>query len=251
MNMVKEDFEKWGKLFSGCHGGNIGNAKERSVWVCGLEFGGQYNNLSEIEHEFRRKVSDIPTGYCSEYGNLASPYDRNVLKIITAMCGEEIKNYLDFNAAVRPFVKGSPVKLFKMNLFPLAFSRLNDNLWSECYKEATGFICKDDYKKWCEINRFDFINNLVKKHRPFLIICFGAEDYHQSFLNAFLKKEYKKLDDKSNNSLSWYIKEGYKNENIKLVICPSPSFNSSNQKLESIGKEIKDKTGGFVICQSL
>ena len=232
-----EEVKKWALGWSGCHGGDIGCPQRRSIWVCGIEWGGQYHNTEEIKHEFERKITCPPEGYCSEDGNLASPYDRNVLKIITAMCGNNVKNYKYVNSCIKPFVKEQE-GFFKMNLFPIAFRNTNEDQWNKCFEIATGFSTKEKYKDWCRRERFAVIKNLVDICRPKLIICFGKEN-SEDFKKAFFGDSeiiYCENDEiNSNIKLQWYM------DNYTIaVICPFPSFWFKNILLQSIGDRISN-----------
>ena len=40
MEIGHASFAKWATGFSGCDGGDIGSAQNRSIWYCGIEWGG-------------------------------------------------------------------------------------------------------------------------------------------------------------------------------------------------------------------
>ncbi len=255
--MANSNFETWAKGFSGCHGGYI----EKSIWICGIEWGGQYNNEQELLHEFKRDVTKPPEGYCSEEGNLASPYDRNILKIITAIYGEEVSKYGEVNDKQQPFVKNSSgqYKFFKMNLFPIAFRNTNINQWNNCFKTTTGFKDKEEYINWCCKHRFPIIKSWVNIYKPKLIICFGKDNL-DCFKEAFTGV-VKKSNCCPNLNSNHLINAGEKvvsednfpvlgkklhvcktNNNVVIVVCPFPGGRhglNSNELLNNFGKEIK------------
>ena len=218
-----EEFKKWALGWSGCHGGDI---SEGSIWICGIEWGGQYNNPQELRNEFNRDVSKPPDGYCAKEGNFASQFDIAVFKIINAFNGEDIQSKYYRDLPFKPFVKGEK-GFFKLNLFPLAFSSTDPALWTACYKDATGFKMKDEYKDWCRINRFVKIKKWVEDYKPKAVICFGNTETYDDFLLVFNGSNTNKLKDRGitfkNNERKLYFTE-LNNMYMYLIICPFPLY---------------------------
>ena len=90
---VNPNFEKWAKGFSGCWGGDAGSPERRGIWICGIEEGGEYNSKEEFIKELNRDVSFPPVGkkfdeYIKYIDSTEAKYDKKVLKLINAFCGE-------------------------------------------------------------------------------------------------------------------------------------------------------------------
>src|SRR6266513_2843372 len=133
---ARQDFEKWAKGFSGCDGGNLNG----SVWFCGIEWG--TGKEHDLEIELKGSVSEPPQNYESADVNLQYPYNIKLMKLIAAMQGGSVANYR--RVAYRtPFPFHRDSDFFKLNLFPVAFTKVDPRLWVDKYKHTTGLSTRE------------------------------------------------------------------------------------------------------------
>lgn len=184
MKYTQESLIKWAtERLAGCDGGNLVKAK---IWTCGIEWGWAQSTedmrkkyytkdiLSEITNQ--KKLIDDFVVY--DKSRLSSRYDRQFLKLLAVIKGYELSEYLS--------VVINHNEIFKMNLFPIAFQRDYNNLWTEYNLDKTfeQFPTKDTYREWCRLHRFPFFQLLTEKYQPQIILCFGL-GYAKDFCNAF------------------------------------------------------------------
>lgn len=176
------EFAKWATSFSGCDGGYIGNPAQRSIWLCGIEWGGQ-RSADHLAEEILRDESQPPTGYPDASHNEAYIFNRQALKILSAIDGINVSGYRDFCSRAKPFTQGSS-GYFKLNLYPVAFKDTSQSRWHEQYAAVTGFASKQEYIDWCKIHRFGQMRKWASTARPKLILCLGKQ-YRADFKLAF------------------------------------------------------------------
>lgn len=209
--MVNELFAKWAVDLSGCDGGDIGTPENPSVWWCGIEWGGGFEDTSvDGLHSVFKKAINI-NGYENYETNFEYPFNWNALKLLSVIEGYKLEDYKIFGQDKRPFVIGEK-GYFKMNLFPLAFKNTSHQLWAETFANATGFENKGEYLNWIRENRFRILREMTKKHCPKLIVCTGItlkEDFVKCFTDNLMLNE-EEIDDKS---LFWVV-----NNNGSLVV---------------------------------
>lgn len=175
-------FETWAKSYSGCDGGDIGSPDRRAIWLCGIEWGGA-RTVEGLQAEMRRGESRPPEGYRNASDNLAYIFNRQAMKILSAIHGTTVSGYRDFCAQAQPFAQGSS-GYFKMNLYPIAFKDTNQTRWHEEFAAATGFEKKSGYIDWCRKHRFPQMRQWAATARPKLILCLG-KSYLGDFQRAF------------------------------------------------------------------
>lgn len=175
-------FEKWATSYSGCDGGDIGNPKNRSIWFCGIEWGGT-RSAGQVQAEMLHDESQPREGYEHASHNQAYIFNRQALKILCAINGSKVSAYREFSEETKPFTKGSS-GYFKLNLYPIAFKDTNQTRWHEQFAEATGLREKSDYIDWCKVHRFPQMRQWARAARPRLILCVG-KDYRADFKRAF------------------------------------------------------------------
>ena len=231
---VDPKFKKWALSYSGCDGGNIAG----TIWFCGIEFGGNesfdFSAIPEppyVSDEQRKKFF----GY---------QYNIKVAKLYAAICGEaqvaarDKDKYKD-----ELFAKDSIT--FKMNLYPISFHDVSDDLWQEEVYRKTGLPTKSMYRAWCQINRFPVIRQWVKERSPRLIVCTGItckNEFIMAFDDVKTIYEVEKLNKKkvSGRDLVWIdINEG------KTILAITPFLGgryglNSDELLKNFGKEISD-----------
>lgn len=179
---VNADFKKWATSYSGCDGGDVGSSSHRSIWLCGIEWGGGHTP-DHLRADFYQDYSTPPTGYDCWQDNLAWIYNWQAMKLLCAMHGYSIADYKQFAEQHRPFVKGAK-GFFKMNLYPIAFRNTSGAHWAEAFSELTGFASKSDYISWCDEHRLSAISQWAEHHKPKAIICLG-KTLKESFSRAF------------------------------------------------------------------
>ncbi len=234
-NRISPQFALWAKGFAGCDGGDIGSPSTPSIWFCGLEWGGGHdeNSLSE---SISSLASDVPYGYDHEDENTAYIFNRQIMKLISAMHGGNVNEYEKFVTTLKPFVRGQ-AGFFKMNLFPIAFKNTDHGLWKTSFSNLTGIESKQRYLEWCREERFPILRSWVATYRPRAVICFG-KSYSDDFKRAFsdLNVDFKR-EDIGGRELSWA-----KNSNGTLVaICPFPVNRNglnSNALLQGFGSRL-------------
>ncbi|MEL5848969.1 MAG: hypothetical protein U7M05_06330 [Candidatus Igneacidithiobacillus chanchocoensis] len=234
----QEKFSLWASGFSGCDGGDLGSPESPSIWVCGIEWGG------ELSYDWLKNELDnycdqsLPSkGYTSEDENTAYRYNVNTVKLLCSIDGSDASNYRDFSIKKRPFVSGS-TGYFKMNLYPIRFKGHSTDRWAVWINELTGFSNKMEYHNWCRKNRFKLFRKLTEIHRPKLVLCFG-KSYINDFRSAFCSDNEEWLHEPiEHRTLSWV-----RTKNTVVAVCPfptSPYGLNSNLLLNSFGKRIRE-----------
>ncbi len=170
-------FEQWALGFSGCDGGNLSG----STWFCGIEWGTGKDH--DIETEFSLSVTTPPQLYETPSEILNYPLGIKLIKLITAMRGGQVHDYRHV-AFETPYPFHRDSQYFKMNLFPIAFRKVDTALWVDKYRAATGLATRDDYVTWCRANRFPKIRSWMERGQPKLIVGIGsshAADFQSAF----------------------------------------------------------------------
>ena len=246
MEIGYASFAKWATGFSGCDGGDIGSAQNRSIWYCGIEWGGGHpaDEQTLINTVFSRNVDSPILGYTSEdtppgwLHNLAYMFNRQAMKLLAAVYGDSVASYELFAETVKPFTEGEK-GYFKMNLYPLAFKDTSHDLWKDEFAKTTGFRTKQDYQEWIKANRFPVMKAWMQMYSPKLIVCVG-KSYLQEFSLAFSDDEstFKSeiIDDRE---LNWAI-----NKNGTLVVVlpflGNPNGLNKNVSIQKFGDRIRE-----------
>lgn len=177
-------FAKWATGFSGCDGGDIGSSRSRSIWICGIEWGGGHDaNVKTLNEMFEEDVSLPSPGYEDWQHNLEYPYNWQAMKLLATIDNRDVEDYRQFAEEVKPFTIGS-TGYYKMNLYPLGFKNTSHAHWVSEFSEATGFHDKGEYHQWIKLNRFSAMRSWAAVHAPKLIICTG-KTYISDFRAAF------------------------------------------------------------------
>lgn len=177
-------FSSWAKDFSGCDGGDIGWRENRSIWFCGIEWGGGHDaNVKMLTEIFSEDLSKPYPGYEEWQHNLAYIYNWQAMKLLSAIHGGKVADYKKFAEERKPFTAGGS-GFFKMNLYPIAFRNTSHKHWVGAFAEATGFPNKSDYLEWTQTHRFPVMRQWAESHVPKLIVCTGIT-YESEFLRAF------------------------------------------------------------------
>lgn len=212
--MKNTRFEKWGLGYSGCDGGDIGSPENPSIWVCGIEWGGGHSPEG-LESHMNEDSSHPPGGYEVWTDNLAYIFNWQVMKLLTAINGNNVSEYKKFAEHVQPFVLGRK-GYFKMNLYPIGFKDTSQDRWHSRFAEITGFESKSDYLDWCSKCRFPQIRRWAEQLKPKLIICLG-KTYLNEFKAAFHEVgavlDHESIDERD---IFW----GFNTQGTLIVILP-------------------------------
>lgn len=239
--IVENDFQKWASGFSGCDGGDIGSPESRSIWVCGIEWGGGHD-LASLNENILDEVVSPPLGYEDPSHNLAYIFNRQTMKLITAMQGGQVDDYEKMVVQNRPFVNGC-TGYFKMNLFPIAFKDTGHQRWQSDFVGVTGFPNKEEYLAWCRRVRFAQMRNWVSIHKPKVIVCFGKtliNDFSTAFVNGNGKFTKENI---LNRELSWTRTV----DDVLVAVCPFPVNRyglNSHALLQAFGDRIRKLMAG-------
>ncbi len=230
------EFKRWATSFSGCDGGDMGTESSPSIWVCGIEWGGGWDDATELQKEMAASTGTPPIGYTDYKHNLAYTYNRQTMKLLSAINGGRVEDYEQFALEQKPFVLGES-GYFKFNLYPISFKNTNHALWIEEFSEVTGLKSKQSYLEWCRENRFPVIKAWAQRYKPKLIICFGKtykSDFMRSFTDIGSAENHEKLMDRD---LFWY-----RSGETMIAICPFPVNRNglnSNARLQAFGDRIR------------
>ncbi len=241
---VSNDFEKWGLGYSGCDGGDIGEANNRTIWVCGIEWGGGHDPES-LKRHIKDDVSCPPYGYESWNENISYIFNWQVMKLLSVINGGKVEDYKKFAKEKQPFVRRSK-GYFKMNLYPIGFKDTANYRWHEDFSEITGFNTKEEYIKWCKEKRFQEIRKWATERKPEMIICLG-KTYKEDFCSAFFDPDKSvKSETIDDHEVAW----GINADNSLMIILPfmvnryGLVKNSSIQKVGERIAEIRLLTNG-------
>lgn len=214
---MKLEIQKWLTDFSGCSGGNIGSKENPSIWLCGIEYGGGWDEEGLRHNIYEEKWENNPQFGHLEFDNY--PYTQILYKLLYALAGsDDLGDYKNYARENEIFMQDSPSPYFKMNLYPIAFNKFESE-WSLEYTEITGFQDKDDYIRACKEHRFPMMRQWVQIYQPKLIICFG-KGLREDFNLAFRDND----DDFSEikiNKLSLFYKVN--NNGTIIVVLPFPN----------------------------
>lgn len=246
--MADLNFEKWATGFSGCDGGDIGSPKNRSIWFCGIEWGGgQSSDEQEIRNgSFSQDVVLPDNGYTSD-GDIPAwrncigyPFNWQAMKLLTAINGGKVSAYKQFAEEIKPFTNGA-TGYFKMNLYPLSFKDTDHNRWENGFAQATGLDKKVEYIEWIRMHRFPVMKSWVDTNSPRLIVCTGiSATYPSDFKSAFVDNglEYT-CEIIAGQELKWVVNQ---NGTIVVVIpfMSNPNGLIKDTSVQLYGDRIRD-----------
>lgn len=245
--MVTAEFEKWALGFSGCDGGDPGSAQNKSVWFCGIEWGGGHpDDEVKLRDIFSEDVVAPAEGYSDENDmpawrhNLAYIFNWQAMKLLTAINGEDVSAYKSFAERLKPFVKNE-MGYYKMNLYPLAFRNTSHQLWQEGFAIATGLLSKNAYLEWVREHRFPVMKAWTQTYAPRLILCTGityVNDFKAAFVDDGLALNREVIDDRE---LHWI-----QNKNGTIVVIVPFMVNqhglTRNASIQKFGERIRELT---------
>ncbi len=262
MKNINHEFKKWACSLSGCDGGD----PLAPIWLCGIEWG-YGKNRSETQEQYEQKVSlyyskelpeEISNGevtpskkYIWEE-HITYPFGISVAKLFMAVNGLCVKNYLKLETECKD------TRLFKMNLYPIAFRSTGYDLWQKySIGELTGLESKDAYRAWCFVNRFPAIAEEVRKYRPKVIIGVGV-GYLVDFFTCFAGPggadsiHVGQVHSKSGNATAPRTYYWSKINDGQTLLSVVPFFSSqyglnSNELLQQVGKKIYELQNSLAV----
>ena len=160
--MNKEMTTTAGEL-DGCDGGDAGCPEAPSIWLFGIEHG-IYRSIHDPD--FSAQPDDQTYSVETQ---LQWPYNQKAYKLLAAIAGEEVDDYVDFAKARQPFVKHAR-GYFKGNLYPYSCRSTSD--WPAQAQLETG-MSKVQYRDWCREHHFPLIRSLIDRHQPKIFIGVG------------------------------------------------------------------------------
>lgn len=168
--MVPETFRNWACSLSGCDGGN----PSARIWISGIEWGG---GSSEDGTYYQDKLpAEIQKGaypgraiHYDWKEHLTYRYGISFAKLFSALNGVEPARYKEYVSSL------GRDEVFKLNLYPIAFDSTDGSLWKQNrLEELTGFAEKHLFQTWCFYNRFPVFSQLVRSHKPKIVIGTGV-----------------------------------------------------------------------------
>jgi len=235
-------FQKYAQGFSGCDGGDLGSPSSRSIWTCGIEWGGG-EDFDTIGDFFRdesavENACKPPLGYEDWNINLKYRYNWQLMKILSVIFGGGFKDYKKFAEKFKPFVREHS-GFFKMNLYPLAFKNTSHLHWNQELSQITGFDTKNKYIDWIKENRFPIIRSWTEKYMPKLVLCTGI-NYKEEFFSAFCndkgKTESETIDERE---LAFRVNR----QNTIIAVIPFMSNHYGlvkNVSIQKFGERIRE-----------
>lgn len=173
------EFRNWAvSKFAGCDGGD----SLAKTWVLGFEHGesGAEGGGQPLEDD------GYPISRQRTYR-----YNRQVFKLLAAIEGGHVADWLSFAEREKPFVKGAS-GYFKGNLYPYPCS--DDAAWSHAAQSETGFANKARYRAWCRNHRFPVVEQWIARASPDLVIATGITRRHD-FLGVVFQPEFVRMEE--------------------------------------------------------
>ena len=246
MGLIDARFAKWATGFSGCDGGDIGSPKSRSIWFCGIEWGGGYpDDVKKLQDDvFTENVEKPAVGYIDNNmmpawkANLDYIFNWQAMKLLAAIHGQQTSTYKSFAEEVKPFVKDE-IGYYKLNLYPLAFKNTSYILWKDGVAKATGFETKQEYIDWIKMCRFPIMKSWTDSYAPKLIVCAGitySSDFKMAFVDDGLEWTRETHDERE---LLWVVN---KNRTTVVVIpfMVNPNGLVKNISIQKFGDRIHE-----------
>jgi hypothetical protein len=220
------EFRDWAvSEFAGCDGGDLLG----KTWVLGFEHG---------ESDAQRSGQPLEDDGYPILRQRTYRYNRQVFKLLAAIDGGDVADWLSFADREQPFVKGAR-GYFKGNLYP--YPCPDDAAWSDAAQRETGFANKERYRGWCRNHRFPVIEQWIARANPDLVIATGITRRHD-FLGVVFQHEFVKMEEHRVNAPGRVRRFFSACHNGRLlVVLPhisgSPLF-AANATLQAAGAQI-------------
>lgn len=243
-----EKFKEWLGGFSAIDGGDIGSKEYPSIWVCGIEWGTDKNELKASAEElvdayYAKDISLPPQGFedaieKKAWENFISyNFGWQTTKLLAAINGEKVEDYRAFAERVEPFKRGNK-GYFKLNLYPFAFKNTSHEHWENSnMPEFTGIATKSEYLDIVKDVRFRKMRKWVQEYCPKLIICFG-KSYIDEFKSAFGEIDCTFTEGEIGNRIMHWTKLSNGTLLVVLPFTSSPNGLNANSDIQIAGAEI-------------
>jgi transcriptional activator of eps genes len=178
-----EDVDRFLASFAGVDGGN----PKAPVWVCGIEFGGGLDDLSESLQPQSLGSWDDKLRQSSEARRWQ--LHQKVAKLMTAirslrMASDQKVSLDDWRRYRDEELYSEGGDSFKLNLFPLSSHAVRDEDWDAAYRDQPVLSRKETYYEHCREKRFPLFASLRREHKPGVIVGIGVEK-RADFATAF------------------------------------------------------------------
>lgn len=268
MTNVPEQFEKIVKSFYGSTAGNI----HSPIWICGLEWGGGYDEsipifIDNIEpYSFESLHVWSAKQFANYFWASQSAFCRNVIKLLY---GLKTGNCSNWSSVVEDWYKdgiaGPNGIAMILNAYPISFKNRD-----QAYRSWSRFQVRfadgrqDQLMKWTGLDTFDIYRNYViesrsevfiserKKRAPKLIIALGYENHQklwgaekQSWDGADFKFSSKPEKEK-NDCFGYWLDNGFNKEKTLLLITPFPTGSHglvSNTQINTVCQKLESELG--------
>jgi len=214
-------------------------------WGSGSYESGKYYK-EELPHEIEKGEY---TAYSADYDwekSLTYRYGISFAKLFAVMNGVDSSKTWGYV----PTLTGGEV--FKLNLYPIAFDSTHPSLWREYgLDRLTGFEEKHLFRTWCFYNRFPIFSDLVRHHRPRIIIGTGVS-YLEEFFACFggsketaSKVKFEDIDPQSESAKSRSRRFYWVPINETSLLFVIPFFSgvhglNSDYLLQKVGDRIRE-----------
>ena len=252
----REVLRDWISSYSGCDGGNV----KAETWLCGVEWGG----TADKDYYQKKLVDDInngpqelpskPLNWLKRINEDDYTYDETFVMVHAAMRG---KKYSGKDGYAKKEVIDNHAKemtdnneVLKLNLSPIGFSKINEELWDEFgLEKVTGIGSRSEFvDEWLMSYRSELFTALRKRHQPKRIICIGIchRDY---FLKLFgFDKFHERVPirlEQGGSARSLYWAKLDDNSKTKLFVMPfsSPKGLNYHNLREKFGEKIAELSG--------
>jgi transcriptional activator of eps genes len=237
-------FDAFLASYAGCDGGN----PAADVWVCGIEHGGELEDISSgLTPDL--EPSTWSDSYKAEHPTYTKwPYNQKVAKIFVSLksdrAGKELRpNEWRSYLASRLYVPGGDS--FKLNLFPLASRKVTDASWEKTYREHPFLASKQHYVERCRQVRFPFFAAKRRQYHPRVVLGTG-KGFTADFVSAFgfMDAPYRRcVLGEENGGRECVV---YTQGDSHLVVSPflgGPSGVNRNVHLSELGRLISSLLG--------
>ncbi|VEJ53815.1 hypothetical protein [Pragia fontium] len=228
--MVTDGFKALACSYFGCDGGNVLS----DVWICGLEWGYQFDGINAEDLRFHE---------CSSWedkvfmGSIKAQYNQKLAWFYNAYYNWDEDIFNDEFVSRRKLLSKDGVG-FKMNAFPIGFKNRSSVTWDEKFKSVTNLNSFEEYVDWCVKNRGEFFRKIAKESNTKMIVCTGISNKDNFF--KFFDCDFDKIISINNDI---YI-SNIKNSTTKVVVTRFFNYQegciNSKEKMKETVLHIKE-----------
>lgn len=171
------------------HAGNDGGNPSSGLWICGIEFGGDFDppeagSQPELEpnHWSEEHLKRYPDSVKAQYHQKAAKFLVALEQIRQDPSRRPILDGWRDYVANRLYTRGGAS--FKLNLFPFSSPTVKASGWWEAYGTRFCFKNKGEYFEACRELRFKFLRENRDKYNPRIILGTG-KTHLKDFASAF------------------------------------------------------------------